>query len=533
MNKKNVTTAEAIHGYGEIVAFFFLAAMLLVLPFYYRDGYADIANAKYEAYKRIAIGFIVGGGTFAVIETICRKAENLGKLPALPIICLFLHTLSNIVSFVFSVDRGVSWVGNGSWHMGLLSQILFLATALLVYYYYRDNDFIWAFAALGAGLTSVLTILNRFDIYPLDMGNKYPGFISTLGQTNWATMYIACLMGVVMGWYTFEEDYLRRMIVLAVNAVVFMGAWVIGSDTILPVMATELFIMFGVCARSREMTRRFSSLLIVFGAVTEVVWLLVFVLFHDLFVFVDEGDAVNSLLRRHAGIYVIAAAAVLWGISRSKESGDGAASRKSLAKNGDMAVISNADSLCEMLTASFRIMLTILLASLVLIILAMILVTNAPEHAGFLSNIRMLRFDYDWGTHRGLNWRCAAIGFKRLPFFRKLVGVGQGGFESYIYSFTDFSQALADMYGKYKLKVAHNEFLNFLIENGLLGCLSYMAFLGTSFASLWKRAEQDRLSLMALLSLAGYMACAIFFFQHVYATSFMYLFVVMALSKNK
>ena len=171
------------------------------------------------------------------------------------------------------------------------------------------------------------------------------------------------------------------------------------------------------------------------------------------------------------------------------------------------------------------------LLSVIFIIIAMVAVTNTPEKAEALANVRMLRFDYDWGTHRGLNWRCAVYGFARMSPLRKIVGTGQGGFEAYIYSFQDFSDSLHEMYGKYKLLVAHNEYLNFLIENGIIGCLSYMGFMISSFSLLWKRAGESRLSLMALLSLSGYIACSIFFFQHVYATSFMYIFIAMALSE--
>jgi O-antigen ligase len=259
------------------------------------------------------------------------------------------------------------------------------------------------------------------------------------------------------------------------------------------------------------MLERFAVILAAFGIVTEIVYVLVFGLFHDKFVFVDEGDAVNSLLRKHVGVYIIVVAAVflvvLYATKEKEWKGTG-------------------------LKIMYRLIVAALLAGIVFIIVAMVIVTNTPENAGSLANIRMLRFDYDWGTHRGLNWRCAVGGFNRMSPLRKIFGTGQGGFEAYIYSFSDYSDSLAEMYGNFKLMVAHNEYLNFLIENGIIGCITYIGFIVSSFVLLWKKAGESRICLVALLALSGYFACSIFFFQHVYATSFMYLFVAMALSEG-
>lgn len=498
--------------YGESITTYFLLAMFLVMPFYYRKGYSDIANAKYIAYRTIATSYIILCGIFYIIETIWSKADNIKKKPPVPMVFAGVFLLFNFLTWILAEDRMVSWAGRGSWHMGFLSQILFIVTMGLVYYYFKDKLSIWIAAGIGAGITGLLTVLNRFDIYPNKMGNTYPGFISTLGQTNWATMYVACLMGAGIAYYIYEENRMRRIVALIVDVFIFMGAWVIGSDTILPVMMAELFVLFGVCISKREMLQRFSAILAMFGVVTEIVYVLVFVLFHDKFVFVDENDAVNSLLRKHVGVLIILVALVLMAALY--------ATREKEWKG-------------KALKTLYKVMVAGLLVGIILIVIAMVVVTNSPQKAGSLANIRMLRFDYDWGTHRGLNWRCAVYGFGRLPFLRKIIGTGQGGFAAYIYSFQDFKESLTDMYGKYKLMVAHNEYLNFLIENGILGCLAYAGFIVSSFATLWKRADKSRLSLMALLSLSGYFACSIFFFQHVYATSFMYLFVAMALSEER
>lgn len=511
MKQKKKTTSQVIHEYGVMITDLYLFAMLLVLPLYKQNGYADIANAKFTLYRILTISFLVlAGGICFLSETISNKGECLKKRPVLPIILVFAHIILNAVSFVFSEDHKVSLWGSGSWHMGFATQMLILLAALLIYYYFEDKVSIWIAAVAGVVVTSALTVLNRFDVYPIDMGNKYPGFISTLGQTNWASLYVACLLGVTIGLYTFATKRATEIGLMVCSVVVFAGAWVIGSDTILMVLFGELFVLFGVSLKSRQMMKKFSFLMAAFGITTELVYVLVFKLFHDKFVFVDENDAVNTMLKKQIGIYLIVAAALLCLI---------------------LYVTRNLQWNKDILKKCYLVVVGLFVVALVAVIICMTIVTNTPEKAGALANVRMLRFDDDWGTHRGLNWKCSVAGFSRLPIFRKIIGLGQGMFGACMLSNPDLKERIELMYGGYALKVAHNEYLNMLIEIGILGCFSYIGVLVTAFSTLWKRSAVKRVSLMALLSLTGYLLGSVFYFQHVYATSFMYIFIAMALSE--
>ncbi|SEL59226.1 O-Antigen ligase [Butyrivibrio sp. ob235] len=511
MRQKDKTTAQVIHEYGELLTKYYLVVMFVVLPLYYQNGYSDIANSKYILYRLVSTAFLIITGLVCfLVETACEKTQNVRKKPILPIIFVTAHLIFNLLTWVFAVDHKIAWRGNGSWHMGLLSQILFLGSMLLVYYYYSDKYLIWIAAAIGAVLTGILTILNRIDIYPIDMGNKYPGFISTLGQTNWATIYTVMLIGAGIGLFVYEEKPLFRYIILVLNCVVIAGAWMAGSDTFLPAMFFELFIMFGICLKKRDLMKRFSEFLLAFGIATEFVYVFVFVLFHDRFVFVDEQDAVNTLLKMHIGLIIIVGSLIILGIMQ-------------LTKNKEWNK--------KLLEIAFRVLVCLMLIALAVTVVLMVVVTTTPEKAGAFANIRMLNFDDDWGTHRGLNWKCSIAGFIRMSPIRKVIGMGQGSFNPLMQSFPDLQARLEAMYEGFALMVAHNEYLNMLIENGILGCLSYIGVLVSSFALLWKRAEEHRLSLMALLALSGYIACSFFFFQHVYATSFMYIFIAIALSE--
>ncbi|WP_026498719.1 O-antigen ligase family protein [Butyrivibrio sp. WCD2001] len=511
MRQKNKTTGQVIHEYAEMVTRYYLLVMFVVLPLYAPNGFSDIAKQKNVLYRLLSLSFLIIAGVICFsTESICEKGRNIKKKQPLPVLFMVAHLLSATVTWIFSVDHKISFYGNGSWMMGFFAQLLMLTATLLVYHYYIDKKIVWIAAGIGAGVTSLLIVLNRFDIYPINMGNKYPGFISTLGQTNWASMFIACFLGAGLGLFIYIENKIYRMIILLVDAVILAGSWVIGSDTILLVMLTEFFVLFGVCLKKREYMIRFSQLLIMWGIVTEIVYLLVFVLFYNKFVFVDENDSVNSMLKMHIGIFILLAGLLIYGIVYATR---------------------NREWKKKALGIAYIILVASIFIAIIVGIIMIVVVTNTPEKAGALANVRMLRFDDDWGTHRGLNWKCSVIAFARMSPIRKIIGMGQGYFQFQLEAFEDLHERVKQMYGGYVLTVAHNEYLNMLIENGILGCLSYIGVLVSSFALLWKRAEEHRLSLMALLALSGYIACSFFFFQHVYATSFMYIFIAIALSE--
>ncbi|WP_026510162.1 O-antigen ligase family protein [Butyrivibrio sp. LC3010] len=525
MKQRDKSTAQIIHEYGSDVTTYYLIAMLAILPLYYNNGYIDIADAKYKFYRGITIAFLVLAGVICFTaekvfgrifkEKVAGKGAEKGdgrKLTSypIPIILIAAHLLFNMVTWLFSVDRDLSIVGNGSWHMGIISQGLILLAALLVYHYFEDKLLILIAFSIGAGLSSLFIILNGFDIYPLDMGKKFNLFTSTLGQTNWACIYLAVMLGVAMGMFIHEKGLLRRTIVVITQLFIFAGAWEIGSDTILLVMAGEFFVILGICIRERELMKRFSELLITFGISTSVVYLLIYHVFTGKFTFVDEyNDGPNKLLRTGVGFLILAAGILLYMVIYCTKNREWKAG---IFKN------------------IYRALVAIGAVLVIGTIAAIVITTNNPEKAGTLSGIGLFNFDVHWGNRRGANWKCAVMAFGRMPFFRQLIGMGQGCYEQYLNSFEDLRVIIESEFGEKALMTAHNEYLNMIVENGILGCFSYIGIIVSSFIIMWKKAAEDKHALMGLIAVTGYVVCSMFCFQHVYGTSFMYMFIAIAMA---
>ena len=116
-------------------------------------------------------------------------------------------------------------------------------------------------------------------------------------------------------------------------------------------------------------------------------------------------------------------------------------------------------------------------------------------------------FNDDWGTHRGHNWRIAMTNYiKNFNVFKKLFGYGPDTY--LIITERSFYQDMIEKYGEI-YDSAHNEYLNYLLCEGILGLVSY---LGTFISALWisfKDAKKNPLVLAAFMAVLSYMVQAV------------------------
>ena len=67
--------------------------------------------------------------------------------------------------------------------------------------------------------------------------------------------------------------------------------------------------------------------------------------------------------------------------------------------------------------------------------------------------------------------------FGKVPLWKKIIGCGMGMFPSF---FKTFHADSIKQFGYYFVD-AHNEFLQFLVTTGIIGCISYFGMIITTF----------------------------------------------------
>ena len=154
----------------------------------------------------------------------------------------------------------------------------------------------------------------------------------------------------------------------------------------------------------------------------------------------------------------------------------------------------------------------IIIGVVVVFVLIMIIDLNITHNEARVAlwakipSYNQLVFNDDWGTHRGHNWRIAITCFSRFDLFKKLFGYGPDTY--LIVTETNFYEEMVTKYGEI-YDSAHNEYLNFLVCQGLFGLITY---LGTFISALYlsfKDAKKNPLVLAAFMAVLSYMIQAI------------------------
>ncbi|MDE7260189.1 MAG: hypothetical protein K2N77_13255, partial [Lachnospiraceae bacterium] len=178
----------------EQIIEYLLAIVLIILctavPFYASDGYHQIGNAKFAAYRAV----MIGGGAVLLMSMIpygfFRVKEH--RRPRISVTDGFVLTyliLSGISVISGGFYKDALW-GYTGWNMGLMSQISFVLLYLMLSRFGRYYRLILTVLCMAAGIVYGIGILHRLLIDPigfydgLSYGQKAQ-FLSTLGQASW------------------------------------------------------------------------------------------------------------------------------------------------------------------------------------------------------------------------------------------------------------------------------------------------------------------------------------------------------------
>ena len=116
-------------------------------------------------------------------------------------------------------------------------------------------------------------------------------------------------------------------------------------------------------------------------------------------------------------------------------------------------------------------------------------------------------------------------------WWRKLFGAGPDCFYHALYSMFDVNGVIHPT-GQWETAVyanAHNEWLNMLINQGIMGLICYVGIFGTSFVRLWRSRRQKQETYWGILAVAGYCVHGIVSFQQTISTPL--IFAILGISE--
>ena len=512
---------------GNLLATAYMLIMFVLYPFYMKNGYTDLGEAKYHFFFYVTIAavillLILAGVILLIRVREKKKGERIylfsfEKVSGVDLLVL-LYLSEAFVSFAFSDYRREAFFGTEGWYMGFATILLLCLIYFLIGGFWKATVKIYAAPVTASCLVFLLGILNRFSVYLPFQEAAGGEFISTLGNINWFCGYFSVIAPIGFSmyflWSTRTEDpypdvgkgLIGEFLAVLLLCLVFTAAFSQGSNSIFLVIVTEFLFFTMVTLGKKIHMMQIPIFLITIGA----------------------GMIISGELRECLP-------------GRFNYELDELSSRLLDPENGMwICVIAMAlGFFCHMRSRRESQAGTTLLRGILLgVICFMILflpVTVTMYMSGRLLGIdqaglgSLFTFDENWGNGRGASMITGIRIFRELPLLQKLFGAGPDCFSACAYSIPELTGYLYENFGTARLTNAHNELITTLVNTGITGVILYYAMMAAFIRRCMIRAKEDTAFYIPAACVTGYLIHNLISFSQV--LSFPYVFLLMGMER--
>jgi hypothetical protein len=453
----------------------YLCALFLGLPLVFGDFYFNITETK-QYY------FLCTSGVYLLLLLFARIAlppdygvrrARVDIHPA--VIALFSFFAVSLVGSFISRYPGEAFYGENNRYQGLLT--LFCYACLVFALSRREIDLRWPERAylLAAGIVSLLGLLHHFGADPIgfyeDLSASDQGrFLSTIGNANFFGSYMVLSFSVAIGYCLRASTRKSRAFAVLSLALVSFGSLIAGSDSVvlglLAVAALAPLLLFSDAAALRRLPLGwvvFFLCAFVFGQIAALLPSATYL-----------SSFVTKLSRPSVSLPLAAAAFALWlALRRTKP---------------------------ERLSRAIRPYAITLLSALLAGALILVLLNTVLRELPLGSFARYLRFSESWGTDRGKIWTFVLRLYAKLPVAQQFFGASSGALFH--------ADAVSPLFPDAALDTAHNEYLQYLVTNGALGLMSYLAALAFTIRAGVRRSKYEPIYRGLTLAVMAYAAQA-------------------------
>ena len=512
---KNAKPLSERYTLTNSIANFFLLAVFAVFPLFvnftfngsfpflhFDAGYIAIRHQKYYFFLVVTAAAVITELLLLITRSSQERKEAAARVqrPALSMTftdwAVVAFVLACATSTVLSPHIQMAFTGEvtvGSYTHGRNNGLILMLFYAAVYFFltrcWRFKEYVFIALAAVSGAVSLLAVLNTFYIDPLNMFDMFQNdkvvfndFITTIGNKNMFSSYLCVTVPVTMTMFVYTQKVWRKVIYLLASV---FGAWAVvvcNSDSAVLGMGICAMVMLVAYLRRPQKLKQYLLILTVmlFG----VKLLGMFTLFSG-WRFKTLDAAAYQIAVSDITFYVVGGLAVLTILVYLLN-----------LKNPDkvlpLAVPIIAGAVCGLAV----------LAGVGTIVY--FTVFNTEADLGGLE--RTLRYSDAWGTHRGFMWNKSIEAFTQYTPLQKLFGTGP---ETFYFTFSPYFDELYNRFGDGSTDAAHNEYINYLLNIGIVGLTSYLAFTLGALVRGFKAAKRNPLSLVFASAIVAYMAQAV------------------------
>ena len=471
----------------------YLALLLLLLPVILHRGYFDITESKHACFVLLSGAYVLCTLLLriaACVRSRCglRPTEFVRGMDAGDWLMLGFAA-AYALSALHAPDWDTAFFAPTNRYQGLLTVLLYCAVWFCLsrnFAFYGVDE-----VALVAGFCTVcaLAVAQGFGCDPLLLRRRLipmdrMRYISTLGNINFYSGYIAVMMGFVLARWSTVSGW-RRWLYAAALLFGAGGALFTGSDgyalAVIALCALLPLALFGQrCAMRRYLAG--------------VLFLLL---------------AMEALFRLSGGVRALSVSHML---------------RLVLNVPGILAV---AGGCAGCLLAVRRMRQDTLLrcrkpymgtlaAIAAVAVLALVLINTVWRAYSFGTADRFLKFNGSWGTDRGKVWRFCMMQYAAFDPLRQFIGGGPGCI---------YMLAGQSVFADAALDSAHNEYLHYLVTIGATGLACYLGMVGVTLRRAVRTCAQNPLLLALLMGVISYLAQAAVSIAQPASTPYLFVFL--------
>lgn len=502
---------SVLHKCANLSVWLYVAAVTVVMPFYFTEGYGYIGTDKGVFFRKAGFPLLVAAVVFGVLDgagrLLVRRREKKKQLSVTDWFVM-AYVAAVFLSYGCSVyGESTGLWGNDSWPMGLFTHVCMAAA-----YFVLSRGFVGERIFYGVLLwvTTVVFgvgILNRFGIYPIEMAYANSSFISTVGNINWFCGYWSVVSWISVILYWNQEGKGKRekwaAVLYGTLAVISLALGILqGSDSGILALAAVLLALFCASAENPARMKRVLELLLMVCGIC-----MVSALLHVIFP--------GAMTYRSGALAVLTQWPVAWGLGVICL-GIYLAFRKWSAAGGFAAKVRRLYRRWALILGACAFGSYILLV---------VLNTLLPSGIPGLAETNLFTFDEDWGSMRGATWTAGLQVWTGQDLLHRLVGVGPDAMVHYIYSGSDgeLLQMVQEQFPGSRLFNAHGEWITNLANWGLFGMTAFAGIMISAFVRFWKAGKQAPMLYLFAICVLGYTVNNLFSFQTMMNLPFLFI----------
>lgn len=514
---ESITKTEIKHSYNmrNSIVSYYLLAMFTFFELFLSNQYAKARTDKFILFICLTSALTIAVLAISLTYYLDKEAPIESRVvEAVPIFRLSATDYSFLAFFLFAVLSTLfsehkldSLLGSAGRDNGLLLIALYLFMYLIVSRFYIFKEYVLiAFLVTGC-IISLLAVINFFYIDPLHIMVGYgdsvvADFGTTIGNKNTIASYMCIFLPFAMMMFTLtNKKYIEVTCAVAI-ACGYTGLLCANSSSAYLGFAAMVYLMLFICVRNFERLKKLAlgfTVMFASGVLLRI--------FSKLMNDNSKGfeSIAQKLIYSKLSYILVAVFLIIYLILYAIK-------------------VSNID-----ISNWPKKQLTIIVAVLGTVVIAVVgamfvhyTFIDKTSDIGSLSHL--LRFDERWGTHRGYFWIKGLEAYSQFDFVHKLFG---SGCDTFFHVFSPYFDELSARFHNSSTDCAHNEYLNYLVTQGLLGLTAYLSILVTTVSRAFKTAKSNKLILIFIAPVICYCAQAVVNIYQPITTPFLFIFIAL------